>query len=107
MRSKEILASIVVVGAVATIAYLNTQAPAGANFLADNEHSQAFGHFISKYRKSYATNEEFAYRQEVFLHNYHHIMNHNMMNSGEEGYFMVVNEFADLTGEEFASRMGF
>lgn len=34
-------------------------------------------------------------------------MNHNMMNSEEEGFFMVVNQFADMTPEEFKKRMGF
>lgn len=34
-------------------------------------------------------------------------MNHNMMNSEEEGYFMVVNEFADLSAQEFKMKMGF
>ena len=62
MRSKEILASIVVVGAVATLAYLNTQGPSGANFLADNEHNTAFTHFVNKYRRSYGTKEEYEHR---------------------------------------------
>lgn len=34
-------------------------------------------------------------------------MNHNMMNSDSEGYYMVINEFADLTGEEFKMKMGY
>ena len=34
-------------------------------------------------------------------------MNHNMMDSANDGFFLAVNEFADLTREEFGKRMGF
>ena len=108
MRSKEVIASIAVVGAVATFAVLNMSGPQpGASFLAENEHSQAFSHFVNKYRKSYATTEEYKYRQDVFMKNYHLIMNHNMMNVDEDGFHMVVNHFADLTQAEFKKMMGY
>ena len=108
MRSKEVIASIAVVGAVATFAVLNMSGPQpGTSFLAENEHNQAFSHFVNKYRKSYATTEEFNYRRDVFMQNYHLIMNHNMMNTEEEGYYMVVNHFADLTQAEFKKMMGY
>ena len=108
MRSKEIIASIVVVGAVATLAYLNSSpSDSGVNFLSSNEHTQAFSHFLNKYRKSYGTKEEFDYRLKVFMENYHRIMNHNMMNTEDEGWFMRMNEFGDLTADEFKMRMGF
>ena len=56
MRSKEVIATVVVVGAVATIAYLNSQgASYDMNFLQENEHSRAFAHFVNKYRRSYGT----------------------------------------------------
>ena len=108
MRSKEILASIVVVGAVATLAFLNTpNVNSDTSFLHNGKHLDHFTHFVSKYRRSYGTKEEFQYRKDVFMKNLDLIINHNMMNQEEEGFFMVVNEFADLTQEEFKKRMGF
>ena len=109
MRSKEIIASIAVVGAVAAFALfnLNTQ-PQGSTFLqSSDEHHQAFHHFLAKYGKSYATKEEFEYRMEIFLHNYHKIMNHNMMHAAEHGFHMAINHFTDLTEKEFKARLGF
>jgi hypothetical protein len=84
MRTSEILATIAVVGSVATFAVFNLSAsPASTNFLAgpSNPVEAAFGKYIAKYHKSYATKEEYNYRLNVFTENYHNIFNHNMMNS--------------------------
>lgn len=92
MRSKQIIATIAVVGAVATFAVLNMSTPSNnTNFMQFDEHTTAFSNFVAKYRKSYGTKEEYQYRKEVFLNNYHSIMNHNMMNSDDEGFFLRIN----------------
>jgi hypothetical protein len=67
MRSKQIIASIAVVGAVATFALFNvTQNPRATNFLSMPEHEAAFSQFIAKYGKSYGTKAEFEFRMNIF-----------------------------------------
>jgi len=34
-------------------------------------------------------------------------MNHNMMNSDNDGYFMGINEFSDMTEAEFKIMLGY
>lgn len=109
MRSREILASIAVVGAVAAFALFNlNQLPSSSTFLKQKhgEHEASFVNWVSTYRKSYGTKEEFAYRQKVFLDNFAKIMHHNMMNTEEEGFSMELNQFADLSEKEFKMRLG-
>lgn len=91
MRSKEIIASIAVVGAVATFALFNVNIKPSTNFLSMGNPEAAFADFAAKYGKSYGTKAEFNYRQGVFMDNYHKIMHHNMMNSEEEGFNMELN----------------
>jgi len=54
--------------------------------------------FIAKYGKTKQTKEEFDYRLKVFGQNYKTIVEHNAMDAPFE---MEINEFADLTFEEF------
>jgi hypothetical protein len=84
LRTSEILATIAVVGSVATFAVFNlSSSPAHQTFLAgpSNPVEGAFVKYIAKYHKSYATKEEYNYRLDVFTQNYHEIFTHNMMNS--------------------------
>ena len=102
MRSKEILASLAVVGAVAAFALFNVNnTPASSNFLQFGEVEQAFHTFISRHGRSYGTKQEYKHRLGVFVKNYKNIMQHNMFNTQEEGYTMTLNQFADMTEAEF------
>ena len=108
MRSKQVVASIAIVGAVATFAVLNmASAPESANFLQMNEHDLAYQAFLVKYRKMYGTKEEINYRRDVFMKNYHRIMHHNMFLAEEQGFYMAINEWADWTPEEFNRKKGY
>jgi hypothetical protein len=86
-----------------------SSAPSYGSFLATpaSEVEQAFGNYLAKYRKSYATKSEYNHRLQVFTNNYHTIMNHNMVNAVGEGFTMGVTAFADMTLEEFKMRNGY
>jgi len=74
---------------------------AGSVELNERDYQSFFSTFVKKYSKSY-THDEFFPRYEIFKHNYNLIRKHNMANST---YSMAVNEFADLTFDEFHSKM--
>jgi cathepsin L len=74
--------------------------------ISEEEFEREFMNFISKYRRSYDNSNEFNYRYEVFRRNYQQIMDMNT-NAEKNGFELGVNEFADLTLEEFAdTRLG-
>jgi hypothetical protein len=60
-----------------------------------------FGRFVQRYGKTYASDEEFSSRYGVFKNWLNVIETHN----AQEGqtYQLAVNQFADLTWEEFRS----
>jgi hypothetical protein len=108
MRSKEIIASIAVVGAVAAFALFNVNSmPSGQSFLQQGDYDVSFNHFIAKYGKRYGTKEEYLYRLNLFIRSYHEVMDHNLMASEDEGYSKALNQFADMTDQEFKSYLGF
>ena len=107
MRSKEIIASLAVVGAVAAFALFNVNNTASSSsFLQFSDVETSFHNFIAKFGRSYGTREEYKYRLGVFVKNYKKIMQHNMMNSEEEGFHMSLNMFADMTEQEFKKHTG-
>ncbi|KAJ6250786.1 hypothetical protein M0813_15601 [Anaeramoeba flamelloides] len=59
-----------------------------------------FSTFASEFGKIYKTQEEHTYRQKVFQSNLEMIENHNAQN---KGYKLGLNQFSDLTFEEFSS----
>lgn len=108
MRTKQIVGTLAVAGAVATLAIYNLNAlPSHSSFLAEptSEYEQAFNAFITKYHKSYGTKEEYDYRLGVFSKNFHNIKAHNMMN--DASFSLGVNQFSDMTSEEFKKMLGF
>jgi C1A family cysteine protease len=110
MTTKQIIATVAVAGAAATLALYNMNAmPSGSSFLAgpQNEVEAAYNSYLAKYHKSYGTKEEYNFRLSVFSNNYHKIMSHNMLNAGKEGYQMGVNKFTDMTAAEFKKRLGY
>lgn len=68
----------------------------------ENEFEQAFLDFISEHGKSYKDSTEFMNRFNIFKDNYQQIVNHNMQ-ANEHGFEVGVNQFADLTLEEFTA----
>jgi len=69
--------------------------------LKEKDYQSFFSTFVKKYEKSYA-HDEFFPRYEIFKHNYNLIRHHNM---GNHTYSMAVNEFADMTFDEFHKKM--
>ena len=111
MRTSEIIATIAVVGSVAAFALLNSSTQMqGQNFLAMTpmqEVEHEFMNFVSKYKRTYATKEEYYYRLGLFTQTYHKIHTHNQKHVQEHGFTMEVNHFADLTEKEFKMRLGY
>jgi C1A family cysteine protease len=60
----------------------------------------AFNSFIHQYDRSYTRNE-FEYRFNIFRENYELIKKHNR---GNHSYTMRVNQFADMTYDEFVAQ---
>ena len=109
MRTSEILATIAVAGTVGTFALYNLSAnPTAESFLAapiDYE-TEAYNAFISKFAKNYGTYSEYNERFATFKKNYLAILKHNMQDADETGVFLNINEFADMTEEEYKLRLG-
>jgi cathepsin L len=92
------LTTLAIVGVIATIATVSSSAPAQSYF--DLEVS-AFEDFLSTHNKSYGSESEYKYRFGVFRENLNYI---NSINSQNLGVTMGVNQFADLTKEEFKAQ---
>jgi hypothetical protein len=108
MRSKEIIASIAVVGCVAALALFNLNTvESGQTLLQTGQYDAVFNSYIARYGKRYGTKEEYLYRLNIFVKNYHLIMDHNTMNSEDLGFEMAINHFADLTESEFKMHLGY
>jgi C1A family cysteine protease len=60
-----------------------------------------FKNWSLQYNKQYATNLEYRYRYAVFAANWAHIVEHN---AGTHTHRLGLNQFADLTNEEFRSQ---
>ena len=71
------------------------------------EKYSAFSRFIRDFGRSYAGKDEHHERYEIFAANYDAIQEHNAKyEAGEEGYLFKkgINQFSDLTKEEFNAR---
>ena len=64
--------------------------------------SEAYLAFIAKYNKRYESYQEFEERFKTFMKTYNYVKNHD---SKKEGFELELNMYADLTDEEFKSRM--
>ncbi|CAG9332822.1 unnamed protein product [Blepharisma stoltei] len=60
---------------------------------------EEFRSFISRYNKDYKTEEEFYHRLKVFIDNLSYI---RFFNSQGQTWYMGINQFSDLTHEEFS-----
>lgn len=61
---------------------------------------QQYLNFIAKYGKTSQSQEEFEHRLSVFGKNYKRIIEHNALDAP---FTMAINQFADMTDEEFIS----
>ena len=73
----------------------------GTAFCTEAEVALEFGKFISEFGKKYDSIEETVKRYTIFKDNYRRIQEHNAKNSN---YELGVNQFADLTLDEFAAK---
>jgi len=69
--------------------------------LTEQDYQGFFTSFVRRFNKNYAADEFFP-RYAIFKANYNKIRQHN---KGQHTYSMAVNEFADMTFEEFHSKM--
>ncbi|KAF7284639.1 hypothetical protein GWI33_021827 [Rhynchophorus ferrugineus] len=66
---------------------------------------EEFSNFKVKFNRTYATPEEEQQRFNIFKANFDRIQEHNKKyEAGEVTYTQGINDFADLTREEFKSR---
>lgn len=73
-----------------------------SNFLSDNDEWKQFSNFQEKFVKKYENINELETRFEVFRANLRNIIIHNMDHS--QNFTMGVNQFTDLTPEEFKAQ---
>ena len=59
-----------------------------------------FHHFIQRYNRSYSDIYEYTYRSDIFSQNLKTIQRYNSLNLS---FTLAINEFADLTSDEFAN----
>lgn len=67
--------------------------------LRDSFYSSSFASYQKQFQKNYASVEEQTYRFQIFIENHKVIEAHNLLDSS---YLMGVNQFTDLTVEEFS-----
>merc|ERR1719454_2487029 len=70
-------------------------------FLSEESHQQAFQKFMKDFEKAYETAEEAATRYGIFKENRVYI---KKMNEESEHTTFDINQFADLTHDEFAEQ---
>jgi xylem cysteine proteinase len=83
------------------LALLACAACVSAVKLTEKAYQQHFGAFVKKYEKRYES-DDFFNRFEIFKSNLDVINEHNEMG---KSYTLAVNEFADMTNEEFTQKM--
>lgn len=72
------------------------------SFLDENDEWKQFTHFQDRFSKKYENIEELQTRFQIFRHNLRDIVIHNLDQS--QNFTMGINQFTDLTPEEFKSQ---
>ena len=67
----------------------------------DNDDWKHFTNFQERFSKKYSSLFELETRFKIFVSNFHDIMNHNLDQT--QNFTLGVNQFSDLTSEEFKS----
>ena len=58
------------------------------------------------FNRQYQTNQEESLRRDIFVSSYRRIHQHNLeADNGQRSFRMAVNQFADLTNDEFRQKM--
>jgi hypothetical protein len=60
-----------------------------------------FGLFIATFRRSYDNVDQYQERYQVFKDNYKYIAEHNANKGDALGFWLGINDFADLTNQEY------
>jgi C1A family cysteine protease len=71
--------------------------------ISESEFQEAFMDFIATNQKSYYNSWEFDNRYQTFKSNYQQISDHNL-NSDMIGFTLKINQFGDLSQEEFKAK---
>ena len=100
--------ALAVVGAIAVVAIVAlTQSPGSSMSLFSSDlstHEVAFMNYITEYRKSYFNRDEYEFRYSIFRSNMLAADKHN--SDASRTYDQGVNQFSDLTEEEFRQYLG-
>jgi hypothetical protein len=109
MRSKEIIASIAVVGAVATFALFNINAnTSSSNFLGGiDKYEMDFNNYVLSHRRTIGTKEEYEFRRSIYIKNAKYIEDHNTNKAEAEGYYLEINHLMDITVDEWTMMKGY
>jgi len=67
------------------------------------EIQEAFENYVQKFGKEYSSDKELKRKFEIFSKNYRKIMKHN---EEENSYTMGINQFSDMSEEEFSEYLG-
>ena len=105
MRTRDVIATVAVTGAVGTLAVMNAGTVQANNFLATpfTEAEREFINFIAEHRRSYGTKEEYQFRLERFTENYNYVQEHN---AARDDLKLAMNMFSDFTEQEYKMRLG-
>ncbi len=71
--------------------------------VSDSEVATEFGKFVKQYHTHYDSIEETVKRYNIFADNYRKIVEHNLVDKEVK---LAVNQFADMTEEEFRTYLG-
>lgn len=109
MRTSEVVATLAVVGTIASFIYLNQGQNPHDAFLTEqvNTVEQKFINHIAEHGRRYATKEEYYYRLGLFTATHDKIENHNARHAEREGFTMGHNQFSDMTEAEFKRFTGY
>ena len=72
------------------------------NVILDNDEWKQFSNFQDRFRKKYESLGELETRFEIFRTNFRNIINHNLDHT--QNFTMGINQFTDLTPEEFKAQ---
>ncbi len=73
------------------------------HLVSESETAAEFSKFVKQYRTRYPSLEETAKRSQIFASNYRRIVEHNL---ADHDVLLAVNQFADMTDEEFSAFLG-
>ena len=101
-RLFKIIASLSALGAICGFAYYSQQQSPSGTFLQASKKEEtadeAFQKYIPKFKKNYKNKSEMAKKKKEFERNWNIVKKHN---ATKAGYSLDINEFSDLTQDDF------